>query len=225
MFWGLGKLGLLLDPSPLGHHLGPPLVSCQGAVGAPGHPYGMLRSWVGVLSPSQCRCWGWSSPISPTHSRTSQDPKKHQCRGDPIPGAAPGLEKDGLGSQSCVSQLGPTAAGRPIPAPGNSWELLAALPSLLLPVPSAELHPLHCFLRVTGRTPGTLWGPFSASPAPAAPVPPAGASSSCAPRSFWKGASYGVPSSAPGSFTPRCAVIRAGRDREDPGSGSLGTAG
>lgn len=126
------KLGLLLDPSPLGHPLGSPLVSCQGAVGAPGHPYGMLRSWVGVLSPSRCRCWGWSSPISPTHSRTSQDPNKHQCRGDPIPGAAPGLEKDGLGSQSCVSQLGPTAAGRPIPAPGNSWELLAALPSLLL---------------------------------------------------------------------------------------------
>lgn len=203
------KLGLLLDPSPLGHPLGSPLVSCQGAVGAPGHPYGMLRSWVGVLSPSRCRCWEWSSPISPTHSRTSQDPNKHQCRGDPIPGAAPGLEKDGLGSQSCVSQLGPTAAGRPVPAPGNSWELLGApfppcccfLCGAAPPASPAPIPPSH------RQDPRDRLGTLLSITGSGSSCPTTGASSSCTSRSCWKGAGYRVLSAAPGSFTPRCAVI------------------
>lgn len=168
------KLGLLLDPSPLGHPLGSPLVSCQGAVGAPGHPYGMLRSWVGVLSPSWCRCWGWSSPISPTQAEPARTPTSTSAGETPFLGLLLGWRRTVWAARAVCHSWDPLlqdGQSQLQGTPGSSWEL----PSLPAAVSSAELHPLHPlrrFRRVTGRTPGTLWGPFSASPAPAAPVPP-----------------------------------------------------
>lgn len=142
--WGLraGKNGTSFrSPFP-----GSPSVFCQGTTGAPGHPYGMggcpAPAPLGGPCPYLCADAGAGVTQFPPHTAVlARTPPSTSAREIPFLGLLLGWRGLVWAARAvcyCGTQRWQDGQSQLQRTAGSSW---AALPSVLLPVPSEELHP------------------------------------------------------------------------------------